>query len=238
MYRGCGNHASMNKSPAKAKTKPKPAVKKKPVSNTPARSKGKVGVVVRTLSALEQRFVDEYIIDYNATQAALRAGYAYSTADSKSPLWVGKKRESCPVNKLHIWDAVQEARKAQQGRTEITADRVLREAARLALFDPRKLFNPDGTPKPVHELDDDTAAAIGGIDVVSIGNAENGVGQVLKYKVSDKNSALEKLFKHLGLYEATNKQLTDPLAQLLETISKSGGSAFKPTAVDPEHDEE
>jgi phage terminase small subunit len=85
-------------------------------------------------------------------------------------------------------------------RTEITADRVLLEIGRIAFFNPKQLFNPDGSPKLISEIPDDTAAAIGGLEVASVGNAEMGIGQVLKYKISDKNSALEKLCKHLGLF--------------------------------------
>jgi phage terminase small subunit len=104
-----------------------------------------------------------------------------------------------------------------------SASRVLLEASRLALFDPRKLFNADGSPKPIGELDDDTAAALAGLDVQESfegsGDERVFVGYVKKYKVADKNSALEKLFKHHGLYELDNKQKTDPLAELLKSIS-------------------
>lgn len=104
-----------------------------------------------------------------------------------------------------------------------SAARVLLEASRLATFDPRKLFREDGTPKPVNELDDDTAAALAGIDVTEefegSGDDRKFVGYTKKYKVADKNSALEKLFKHHGLYELDNKQKTDPLTELLKTIS-------------------
>lgn len=86
----------------------------------------------------------------------------------------------------------------------ISNERVLREVARLALFDPRRLFRPDGSPMPISELDDDTAAAIAGLEVVEEfeGSGEDRVfiGYTKKYKISDKNAALEKLCKHLGLY--------------------------------------
>ncbi len=90
------------------------------------------------------------------------------------------------------------------GRLAISNERVLKEIARLALFDPRNLFRDDGTPKPINELDDDTAAAIAGLEVLEEfegeGKSRVFVGYTKKYKVADKNAALEKLCKHLGLY--------------------------------------
>lgn len=104
-----------------------------------------------------------------------------------------------------------------------SAKRVLLEASRLATFDPRKLFREDGSPKPINELDDDTAAALAGLDVVEewegSGDDRQFVGYTKKYKVADKNSALEKLFKHHGLYEKDHQQFTNPLSELVRAIN-------------------
>lgn len=86
-------------------------------------------------------------------------------------------------------------------KLEITVERVLRERARLAFFDPRKMLHGDGTPKAIHELDDDTAAAIAGFDVVNIGSDENRIGQINKIKLADKNASLTALEKHLNMYK-------------------------------------
>ncbi|WP_310731021.1 terminase small subunit, partial [Burkholderia multivorans] len=110
----------------------------------------------KKLSAKHQRFVDEYLIDLNATKAAERAGYSKRTAGQ-----IGFEL----LKKPEIAEAISEAMKAREQRTGITQDRVLRELARIAFFDPRKLFDADGRPLPISELDDDTAAAIAGLDV-------------------------------------------------------------------------
>lgn len=139
------------------------------------------------LTDKQQRFVDEYMVDLNATQAAIRAGYSVKTAGS-----YGNEN----LKKPEIQNLIQKALRQQQERTEITADRVLQEIYRIASFDPRKLFYPDGTIKDIHELDDDTAACVGGIDI-QIGKD----GTVTrKVKIWDKNSALEKLGKHFQLF--------------------------------------
>lgn len=169
-----------------------------------------------SLTARQQRFVDEYLCDLNATQAAIRSGYSKKTAE-----WIGPQL----LTKSHVAAAVAERMKARGERTAITADRALLEAARLALFDPRKLFNDDGSPKGIHELDDDTAAAVAGIEVLEqfegSGKDRVFVGYLKKYKIADKNSALEKLFKHHGLYEKDNRQKSDPIAEFLAALNRS-----------------
>ena len=139
-------------------------------------------------------FCAEYITDFNATQAAIRAGYA-----SKYAARVAYKMLLQP----HIQEAVNREITARAKRTHITQDRVLRELAAVAFFDPRKLFAPDGSPLPINELDDATAAALGGLDVQEVfeGSGENRVfvGYVKKYKVTDKNAALGNAMKHLGM---------------------------------------
>ena len=59
----------------------------------------------------------------------------------------------------------------------------------------------------------------------------------IEVQLHSKDAALEKLFKHLGLYERDNQQRVDPLASLLHTIASGNSSGFKPVARDPEHDE-
>lgn len=105
----------------------------------------------------------------------------------------------------------------------MTSADVLREAMRLARFDIRKLYRADGSPVPIHELDDETASAVQAVDIHEeyIGSGEDRVfvGYTKKYKIADKNAALEKLFKHFGLYEKDNAQKTDPITEFLMQCS-------------------
>jgi len=146
------------------------------------------------LTAKQERFVAEYLIDLNATQAAIRAGYSAKTAGA-----VGHEN----LKKPEIATLLQEAMQKRQRGLELTAERVLLEVARLAFFDPRKLLREDGSPKPIHELDDDTAAAVAGLDITEEweGTGEDRVfiGYTKKYKFADKNAALDKAMRHLGL---------------------------------------
>ncbi|MBN9520201.1 terminase small subunit [bacterium] len=87
---------------------------------------------------------------------------------------------------------------------EVTIERVKQEYARLAFLDIRKAFDENGNLKLVHELDDDTAAAIAGLDVEELwegrGEDRENIGRLRKIKLSDKRGALDSLATHLGMF--------------------------------------
>ena len=145
------------------------------------------------LTPKQKRFVAEYLLDLNATAAAKRAGYSEKTACEQAARLLAN---------VKVQEAVQEAKQARQKRTEITQDMVLRETAKLAFFDIRKMFGKDGKPLNISELDADTAAALVGLDVQDVSDNDGDyVGFVKKYKMADKIKALELLGKHLGTWE-------------------------------------
>lgn len=144
------------------------------------------------LNARQRRFITEYLVDQNGTQAAIRAGYARRSAHVTASLL---------ISNANVKAAIDKQMSKMLSKIEVTAERVLAERARLAFFDVRKLLDATGKPKPIHELDDDTAAAIAGVDVANIGNSQVGEGEVLKIRMADKNASLTALEKHLGLYK-------------------------------------
>src|ERR671919_587981 len=145
----------------------------------------------RSLGERQQRFVDEYICDLNATQAAIRAGYSSRTA---------KAQGSRLLTNADIQRAVTARMAARSNRTEVAADRVLLEIARLGFSDLRRIFHQDGRLKRPDEWDDDTAAAISSVEIVTRDLGDGVVEYVRKVKLWDKGKALEQLSKHLGLY--------------------------------------
>lgn len=151
------------------------------------------------LTPKQQAFVAEYLVDLNATQAFIRAGY---TARGNA----AEVNASRLLRNAQVQQAIQEALQARQQRTQVTADRVVQELARLAFFDIGKLVREDGTPLGLHEMDEDTRRAIAGLEVARVGNADVGVGEVLKFKLADKKGALELLGRHLGIFERDNAQ--------------------------------
>jgi phage terminase small subunit len=162
------------------------------------------------LTPKQSLFVREYLIDLNATQAAIRAGYSPKTAQEQS---------SRLLSNVMVQQGIQQGMDARAKRNDITSDRVLKEIARLAFFDPRKLLNADGTPKSIHELDDDTAAAVAGIDIVTRGNEDLGYADIMKVKLADKSKNLELLGRHLKLF--TDKIEVDVSDSLADRIKEA-----------------
>lgn len=147
------------------------------------------------LSARQQRFVDEYLVDLNATQAAIRAGYAER----------GARVQGCRLlAQPNVDAAIQRGAAKRQRRTEIDQDRVLKELAAIGFHDARTLFGDGGSLKPPAEWDDDTAAAIAGLEVEELfdgrGDEREHIGTLRKIKRNDKVKALELLGRHLKMF--------------------------------------
>lgn len=182
------------------------------------------------LTGRQAAFVAEYLKDKNATQAAIRAGYSPATARQTAAENMTK-----PVIADAIKAATDEMLAKVQEETGITLSRTLREIARIGYFDPRKLFRPDGSPLPINELDDETAAALAGIEVLEefegSGKDRVFVGYTKKYRVADKKGALDMLMKHLDGYNADNKgkadSFADALAGFVGQIHNAGAGRIK-----------
>lgn len=149
-------------------------------------------------------FVEGFFVNNeNITKAAVYAGFSKKTAAQQG---------SRLLKDVETQQLIRERRASLVQVMGLSTERTLQEVARLAYFDPRKLFDETGRPKPLHELDDDTAAAIAGLEVVDkyekpVAGAQGGnVATVLKYKLANKAGALEIAMRHLGLYEKDNKQ--------------------------------
>jgi len=132
---------------AKVKTKPKKK-KRKP---GPRSSGGRVMEIVGDgLTPLQFRFCQEYLIDLNASQAYMRAGFACKSVNVAGAA-------SCNLlRNPKIISAIQKVREDQAKRLDISATNVLRELARLAFSDSRKLYRAEGSLKPPADRDWET----------------------------------------------------------------------------------
>lgn len=162
----------------------------------------------RDLTPKQQRFVEEYLVDLNATDAARRAGYSEKTA---------RQTGAENLSKPDIARAIQVAQAERSKATGLTAERVVQELGRLALADVRKLFDESGELRALSDLDDDMAAAIAAVDIVTLTQGQNEAPlYVRKVKLWDKTAALDKLMRHLGAYapEKVDVDVTDKAARI------------------------
>lgn len=144
------------------------------------------------LTAKQARFIEEYLIDLNASAAARRAGYTEKRANA-----VGYDL----LTKADIQQAIQAAQRQRSASTGITAARVIKEIARIAFSDMRNVssWGPNGVElKPSNELTDDQAAA-----VLEVAETSGEKSTSRRIKLHSKIEALEKLAKHLGIYDAS-----------------------------------
>lgn len=193
----------MSKNDKKVKTlnKKQPKVNKKVQKNNKN---------VKKLTAKQQKFIDEYLIDLNATQAAIRAGYSKRTANR-----IATENLSKPV----IQEKIQESMNQRQERTKITQDMIVQELAKIAfsnatdyskvvtrpikhkIFDEKKqefvyvdgdVVEQDIILKDTDELTDDQKAAIS-----CIKNTRHGIA----VEQCNKVEALHLLGQHLGMFK-------------------------------------
>lgn len=134
--------------PARKKAPPVKAKPKKPARRARPTPTAPVEPAQLGLTDLQQRFVDEYLVDLNGTQAAIRAGYSPDTA---------RQMASENLSKPYIQIAIVDARKRQQARTHIDADRVVLEAWNIVFADP--YIQGQGPALVAPEAQEEAAAA-------------------------------------------------------------------------------
>jgi phage terminase small subunit len=157
------------------------------------------------LTDKQRRFVDEYIISLNATQAAIKAGYSPKTAEQ-----MGYKL----VQNSSVSEALQKKRLKLEKKTEITQERILQELANVALANATDYVTiTDGGVQIVNTADipPDKLAAIAGIKQTQTG---------IEIKTRDKLKALELLGKHLGMFNDTDKRQDDNITVVIEGVAE------------------
>lgn len=164
------------------------------------------------------KFANEYLIDYNATQAAIRAGYSKKTAYSIAS-------ENLRKPEVQIYLSSKKEKIAE--KLEISQQRTMTEIGRIAYQDVRQFYDDEGNLIPIHELCDDAAAVLAGMDIDEIFEWEDGVkktvGVTKKIKRYDKTKALEMLAKHYKIFDHQpptniNINLSGLSAKDLETL--------------------
>ena len=140
----------------------------------------------------QARFCEEYMIDLNATQAAIRAGYSPKTAQEQSARL---------LSNVMVQNRLAQLQAEQSRRTGVSADRVVRELAKIAFANASDLIDPETASVKLDASRDDLAA-IQSIKVKSFG--EDGLEH--EVKLADKLRALDLLGKHLGMYKDASEK--------------------------------
>lgn len=142
------------------------------------------------LTDKQRRFVEEYLIDLNATQAAIRAGYSIKYADREGYKLVENSRVSKEISK---------AMAERSRRTGINQDRVIQELARIAFINANNVINPEDASVRENANEDDLAC----IQSVKVKTSCTDKGDMTEREVrlNDKIKALELLGRHLGMWK-------------------------------------
>lgn len=144
-----------------------------------------------TLTAKQERFVEEYLIDLNATQAAIRAGYSAKTAEQQGSRLLGNVKVSAALSK---------AQSRRSEKTGINAEWVLQRLADEAEADVADLYDADGNLRPVHEWPVIwRKGLVAGLDVEEVTVEGTVISRVKKLKLSDRIKRIELIGKHVDV---------------------------------------
>ena len=167
------------------------------------------------LNPKQKRFCDEYVIDLNATQSAIRAGYSEKTAGSQ-----GQRL----LQNVEIQTAINALNSKRSAKTGITAERVLSELGKIAFSDLKSYlsFDENGVKfKDSEEVDGTVISEVSSQETVTTRNTGDEDSETtkkihLKMKLHDKMKALELLGKHLSIFNDLSSDLTQAEIQSLK----------------------
>lgn len=173
------------------------------------------GAKIGKLTIKQKRFAEEYLVDLNSAAAIQRAGYKVKPQHAGK---LGHRTLQSPAVQEYIAELTAERSK----RTQITADRVLEEIAKVAFVNIADFIDDDGRMLPPGNINRENMATVQELTERVYGGDENPIVE-RKYKLNDKMNALEKLGKHLKLFtdkvetEVTHKgSIADLLAQVVD----------------------
>jgi phage terminase small subunit len=183
---------------------------------------------LNSMTPQQQVFADEYLIDLNPKEAAIRAGFPSLKAAYAATMMM----KHAPVRE-HIAKALA----ARSKRVGLTADRVLQRLGAIVNGDPRAIFNENGGLKPPHQMNADDALMLAGVktrkaitqDITADGKMIMVPEEITEIKVVDTLAALALAMRHLGMMNDkldinVTHNLHDRLLAAQNRIKKSRGA--------------
>lgn len=171
----------------------------------------------KKLTDKQKRFCKEYVIDFNATQAAIRSGYSKKTSQE-----IGAQN----LSKLIIQEEIKKLQSKVSDKLEITHEMLTKEWAKMAFSSISHLHNTWIEKKEFEEIKENNPDVLDCIQEISskvekrqIGEQEFGKVEFVKLKLYDKQKALENLGKHIGYYAEDNEQKKPTISIDLESES-------------------
>jgi phage terminase small subunit len=176
------------------------------------------------LSPKQARFVEEYLIDLNATQAAIRAGYSAKTATV-----IGAQN----LTKLNVAEAIEKAKAKRSERAGLTSDMVIDELRKIGFANMADYMKagPGGDPYlDFSALTRDQTAALHEVTVEDYVDGRGDDARAVKrtkFKLYDKRAALVDLGRHLGLFEIKHR-IAGKIEQVRRSINVTPQGPFAP----------
>ncbi len=169
------------------------------------------------LEGKQKRFCEEYLIDLNATQAAIRAGYSVNCAGE-----IGYEN----LKKPHVADYVQKLQAERSKRTQVTADDVIEELSKGAFANMMDYINIQDDGLAVVDLSSLTRDQAAAILELNVDNAlDLGDGKIaakkIRFKLRDKDKALTKLGEHLGMFKQVHEHQMIDVDRVSEGLSRA-----------------
>lgn len=158
----------------------------------------------RELTAQQLRFVAEYVVDYRARDAAIRAGYGANDAQDRASILLKNPKIAELVEQHRA-----KTREKLEQHMELTAERTLQTMAALAYYDPGAMVREDGSPKNISEMDRASRMAVQGFEVTEtwIGRGKDKRKVVTtKVRLASRGQAIDMAAKVAGAYAKDNEQ--------------------------------
>lgn len=156
--------------------------------------------IIKKLTSKQKRFCEEYVVDVNQTQAAIRAGYSKRTASSQA---------SRLLTKVNIVEYVDKLKAEILENSKISIDECIQRLTAMARFDVLDFYDENGAMKDLKDVPEDARMAVEALDVDEIRIGDISVGESKKLKLSSRRATIVELMKYLGGFEKDNAQKRD-----------------------------
>ena len=169
------------------------------------------------LTAKQEQFVAEYLIDLNATQAAIRAGYSEKTAQEQG---------SRLLSNVIVKEAIEAAKNRRADRVQVNADYVLRRLYEMAEADRADLYDDNGNLKPVKEWPEVwRKGMVTGIEINALfegyGEDRIQIGEVKKIRTETPLAILQTLGKHISVQAFKDQVEVHGLGELADRLARA-----------------